>query len=134
MIHNSSKGINIKHKGKKHPARTVWSYVPSIRFRGSTLTHNHPDSSGLSLADLEFFLMFRVRELRAKCKNGDVFSMTNIDLSDKKRDALLDLFYREQKFAKNVFSDKGEFFQQGYVFSEVFNAMKKNVNYVKYID
>ena len=99
MLLNNAKKIEIKHQGKKYPDYIDWNHIPTPKFKGSTLTHNHPTSSGLSLADIKVFITFKLREIRAVGKNGTVFSMTNISIDVKRKDDLLDIIETQEKFA-----------------------------------
>ncbi|MDC8006033.1 hypothetical protein POV27_18420 [Aureisphaera galaxeae] len=134
MILNNARKIEIKHQGKKYPDYIDWSHVPSSKFKGSTLTHNHPNSSGLSLADVKVFLNFELREIRAIGKNGTIFSMINVGITTKRRKDLLDLIDSQEAFARQTFTDAGTYFQEAYVFRQVYDAMKGSVDYVKYIE
>jgi hypothetical protein len=133
MILNNAKDVSIKHVGPKFPNYIDWNYVPDWQFKGSILTHNHPSSSGLSLTDIETFLHFELQEVRAVGKNGEIFSMKNINIDNDLRDNLLDIIKKERKFAKGTFPDAGGH-HDSYVFLILIRAMKNNVEYIRYID
>ncbi|MEM6685400.1 MAG: hypothetical protein AAF617_06345, partial [Bacteroidota bacterium] len=73
MIYNEEKNLFIIHEGEKYPDYVDWKYLDDDVFPGSVLTHNHPNNSGLSLTDVEMFLLNDLKEIRAIGKNGDIF-------------------------------------------------------------
>lgn len=46
------------------------------KMRGGVLTHNHPKGTGLSFADLWFFVRNNLDEIRAVTPTGEIFSVT----------------------------------------------------------
>jgi gas vesicle protein len=79
---NNAKKLELKHSGKKYQSKIDWSNNSLDQFVGSTITHNHPNGSGLSLADVQMFLYQELREIRAVCKDGTVYSMKHTKTTD----------------------------------------------------
>lgn len=48
-----------------------------LKMRNAIVTHNHPSGGSLSPADIKLFLKWGLKELRAKCPDGSVFSLKN---------------------------------------------------------
>jgi len=132
MLFNEAKRIELKYEGSL-PGKVKWYNLPDTKLKGSTLTHNHPKSLGLSLADIKEFLRLELQEIRAIGKNGDIFSMKNIGITVEKRRILMDLIKKEEKYAKDVYHAVDLYYQEAYVFKKAWDVMKDNVEYIKFI-
>ena len=52
MLLNNAKKIEIKNVTQKAKSQISWRHIADEKFVNSTITHNHPGGSGLSLADV----------------------------------------------------------------------------------
>ncbi|WP_294250404.1 hypothetical protein [uncultured Chryseobacterium sp.] len=59
------------------PDQVIWPDRIIENLEGCIVTHNHPNGSGLSIADLKFFLSNKLTEIRAVRPDGSVFSLKN---------------------------------------------------------
>ncbi|TDQ28601.1 hypothetical protein [Tenacibaculum caenipelagi] len=57
------------------PDRIIWPNRITNNLRGYILTHNHPGGTGLSIADIDFFVKTKLKEIRAVTPEGEVFSL-----------------------------------------------------------
>ena len=128
LVNNANK-IEIKHTGKKYRSSINWNHIPKLKFKGSTLTHNHPSGSGLSLTDVKLFLKTELREIRAITPNGSVYSMKNLSISNKYKEDLLDLIKKEEKIVQSEYKNLGKYYQEAIVFKKIYNEMKDMVEY-----
>ncbi len=131
---NNAKKIEIKHTGKKYKSSIDWNHIPKQKFKGSTLTHNHPSGSGLSLKDVKLFIKTELREIRAVTPNGTVYSMKNIKISVKKNRELLRFIKKEEEIVQIEYKDLGKYYQDAIVFQKVYNEMKDLIEYTHYIN
>lgn len=57
--------------------RVSLGYENAKKLFGAIVTHNHPVGGSLSAGDFKMFLKFGLKEIRAKCPDGSVFSLKN---------------------------------------------------------
>ncbi|WP_046759375.1 hypothetical protein [Kordia jejudonensis] len=130
---NNSQNIKIKHSGIKYKNWIDWRHIPDDKFKNSILTHNHPNGSGLSLADIKLFVYMQLREVRAVTANGTVYSMKNIGINSKKRLDLIKTIKNQEKFVDNIYGNVDASFKDALVFKLIFKEMAESIEYVKYI-
>jgi hypothetical protein len=76
LIYNKAKKVEI-FIGSGQIKTIVLDAKQVAKLRGSIVTHIHPNGSSFSIADLKLFFTQDIKELRAVCSDGTVFSMRN---------------------------------------------------------
>lgn len=134
MLLNNAKKIEISKVTQKAKSSISWGHIPDEKFINSTITHNHPSGSGLSLADIKMFIGTKLNEIRAVTPEGTIYSIKNKLITDKKRFELLDKIEEQEKFAKATFPNTDGYFIDAYVFRVIWNDIKDLVEYTHYIN
>ena len=75
--------------------KVVFSEDDCAKMVGATLTHNHPGSSVFSFQDLQVLDKNGLKEIRAVCKNGKLFSLTRIGNNDTSECNFTYAYYQE---------------------------------------
>ncbi|MBB4807400.1 hypothetical protein HNP38_002704 [Chryseobacterium defluvii] len=133
MLVNNAKKIEIKDVTQKAKSQISWRHISDEKFVSSTITHNHPSGSGLSLADIKMFIGTRLNEIRAVTPEGTVYSMKNKGISEKKVSDLLEKIEDQEKFAEATFPNASQYID-AYVFRIIWDDIKDLVDYVHYAD
>jgi len=132
---NKNTRLEVTHTSRL-PDRINWPDRILIKIRQAIVTHNHPGGSGLSIADIEFFLSNRLNEIRAVTPDGGVFSLKNVSLKTlEKNDILVKIEKLKVKFnlARTISVIDTKVTNQR-EFQEVFDLIKDKVTYTHYID
>jgi len=133
MLVNNAKKIEIKDVTQKAKSQISWKHISDEKFVKSTITHNHPSGSGLSLADIKMFIGTRLNEIRAVTPEGTVYSMKNKAISESIADDLIEKIEREEIFAEATFPNASAYID-AYVFRIVWDDIKNLVDYVHYVE
>ncbi len=143
--------LNRRTKFKMHHTSNLvdeikWPDNILKRIENCVVTHNHPSGSGLSIADLKFFISNKLTELRAVGPNGSVFSLRNGNILDHNTIKALDYNKDLVKLDKNIkaiekkyvlnykFAVGNTYRIDAKVFNEIFDLIKDKVTYTHYIN
>ena len=132
MLLNNAKKIEIKKVTQKKESSINWGHISDEKFVKSIITHNHPNGSGLSLADIKMFIGTRLSEVRAVTPEGTVYSIKNKGITDRLGKELIDKIEKQEKFAKATFPNAEEFLD-AYVFRVIWEDIKDLVEYIHYV-
>ncbi|MFC5874745.1 hypothetical protein SAMN05443633_102389 [Chryseobacterium arachidis] len=126
LLVNNARNIKQRHVGEKFPDYIVWDNIPSTYFKGSKITHFHPNGSGLSLADIWMFITCELLEIRAFGPTGTVYSMKNLGLPDKVVEELWDMIQMQEVLGASL--------NEGKAFKQLWKKMEPYVEYSKYVN
>ena len=102
LLVNSARKIKQPHIGPKFPDYINWEFIPDSYFKGSKITHFHPNGSGLSLADIQAFVTCELLEIRAFGPSGNVFSMKNLGIPEKALKDLNEMIKMQQMLGEHL--------------------------------
>lgn len=133
------------HHTSNLPDEIIWPNSILKEIEGSIITHNHPNGSGLSIADLKFFLSNRLSEIRAvrpdgsvfSLKNGKILSAENVNFINYEND-LTDIFKSIKEIEKDYemmhkFSVGNTDAADTEMFNKIFDLIKDKVEYTHYV-
>lgn len=145
-LHTNSKGefgLIYNPKTKKADVHTsnlsdriIWPDRLRLKARNSILTHNHPGGTGLSIADIHFFVQNRLREIRAVTPDGEVFSITWKKTPNSKEYGRISSILKEieKDFElSRLFSVGDEAVSIKREFEAVYKALEDKIDYIHYI-
>lgn len=126
--------------------RIIWPDSILKNIENCIVTHNHPKGTGLSIADLKFFLSNKLVQLRAIGPDGNVFSLRNGKIIDKNNINFIDyekdllLLDESIKMIEASYKDAYKFAVDNTsridakVFNAIFDLIKDKVTYVHFIN
>ena len=99
-------GNPLVEKTSRSKERVKWDGAECLKAEGATLTHNHPNDSCFSGADIRFAEKWGLMEIRATTANGLTYCLRRPNDGDAKRGRLTDFGDRYQReyesYYKNV--------------------------------
>ena len=127
------------------PDQIIWPNRIIENLEGCIVTHNHPNGSGLSIADLKFFLSNKLTEIRAvrpdgsvfSLKNGKILSVDSVNFINYEDD--LDLILKRIKMIEKDYTMMYKFSIDNTekidakMFNEIFDLIKDKVTYTHYV-
>jgi len=106
------------------------------KMKNAVVTHNHPAGGSLSPADIKLFLKVGMKEVRAKCPDGSVFSLKNkgVRLGNKEADNIIKKIKNELEISYGGISDKiiKQRFEADLLMKELKSRFGDKIDYIHY--
>ncbi|MBW3520680.1 hypothetical protein [Chryseobacterium sp. NKUCC03_KSP] len=127
------------------PDQIIWPNRIIEKLENCIVTHNHPNGSGLSIADLKFFLSNKLTEIRAVKPDGSVFSLKNGKILNGENAKFinyeddLDLILKNIKRIEKDYTMMYKFSVgntekiDARMFNEIFDLIKDKITYTHYV-
>ena len=144
-VYNKRTKFKAQHTSELKDEISWPSYILN-NIEACIVTHNHPKGTGLSIADLKFFMSNRLVELRAVGPDGSVFSLRNGNIIDGSNIKFIDFendletLSRKIKLIEKKYKLSYQFAVgdtnriDAKVFNEIFALIKDKVTYTHYIN
>lgn len=134
------------HHTSNLPDQIIWPNSIISELEGCIVTHNHPNGSGLSIADLKFFLSNKLTEIRAVRPDGSVFSLRNGKILSAENAKFIDYKTELKKINESIkeiekdykmmrkFSVGNTDVADAEMFNNIFDLIKDKVEYTHYVN